>query len=293
MLLFLVPRLTLSKDQTVSSSAPSLPPSTSTLKELIGVPAARLADAIARSKNEPVVVFDFIGSDGRLGALGAALADDFSTALSGSPEKVHVKDHSRLNKLMAENRLESENIFDPDIATWLAEDLGAEALVLGKLESGTGNIKLSLTAYTVRDGKGIIGLAITIPLTDEMKALIPDTIENQAANRFLSADGKCFANGLPTCGGANGYSSPKCVHCPSPNFSDEAKDRRAQGTVLIVAIIDESGRARDIRVARGLPYGLTQQAVQAVQKWTFQSAIAPDGKRVAVRQVIEVSFHLE
>jgi len=41
-----------------------------------------------------------------------------------------------------------------------------------------------------------------------------------------------------------------------------------------------------------LPYGLTRQAVQAIQKWTFQPATAPNRKLVAVRQLIEVSFHL-
>ena len=63
---------------------------------------------------------------------------------------------------MGENSLEFENIFDPGIATWLAEDLGTQALVLGKLERDAGNAKLSVTSYSVRDGRGTIGFEITL-----------------------------------------------------------------------------------------------------------------------------------
>jgi len=238
------------------------------------------------------MVFDFVGPDQTLGALGAALADDLSTTLAESPVKLRVKDHSDLNKLMEENGLESENIFDPGIAIWLAEDLDTQAFVLGKLERDAGSMKLSVMTYNVRDGRAIVGLSVAIPLTDEMKGLIPDTIEKQAANTFVSPDGKCSAIGLPPCGGANGYSNPKCLRCPQPAYSEEAIDRKVQGTVLIVVIVDEKGRAEDIRVVRALPYGLTRQAIQAIQKWTFQPATGPDGKPGAVHQLIEVSFHL-
>jgi TonB family protein len=220
------------------------------------------------------------------------LADDLTTALAATPIRLHVQDHSRLKRLMSENSLESKNIFDPGITTWLAEDLGAQALVLGKLERDAGNVKLSVTTYTVRDGRGIVGFEITLPLTDEMKGLIPDTIENESADKFVFPDKRCIAIGWPPCGGVNGHSSPKCLRCPQPQFSEEAKDRRAQGTALFIVIVDENGGVKDIRVVTTLPYGLTRQAVQAIQKWTFQPATAPNGKPVAVRQPIEVSFHL-
>jgi hypothetical protein len=172
-LFLFVPHLIRSQDKAVPSAAPSSASSTSAPKEQVNALAARLADAIAHSKNGTVIVFDFVGPDRRLGPLGAVLADDLSTALAATPARLHVQDHSRLKMLMGENSLESENIFDPGIATWLAEDLGAQALVLGKLERDAGNVKLSVTSYSVRDGRGIVGFEITLPLTDEMKGLIP------------------------------------------------------------------------------------------------------------------------
>ena len=125
-----------------------------------------------------------------------------------------------------------------------------------------------------------------------MKGLIPDTVETEAADKFVFPDKRCIAIGLPPCGDVNDYSSPKCLRCPQPQFSEEAKDRRAQGTAPFIVVIDENGGVKDIRVVTALPYGLTRQAVQAIQKWTFQPATAPNRKLVAVRQLIEVSFHL-
>jgi hypothetical protein len=57
--------------------------------------------------------------------------------------------------------------------------------------------------------------------------------------------------------------------------------------------VDEVGQAKDIRVRAGLPYGLTEQAVQVVGKtWRFRPAIDTKGNPVAVRQALEITFNL-
>jgi periplasmic protein TonB len=92
--------------------------------------------------------------------------------------------------------------------------------------------------------------------------------------------------------GTGGYGSPACLYCPQPQFSDEAVKAKYQGTVLLVAIITAGGRATEIRVAKGLGLGLDEKAVEAVRTWRFRPALGPDGKPSAVRQTIEVTFHL-
>jgi DNA polymerase IIIc chi subunit len=80
-----VPHLIGSQDKAVSSAAPSSASSTSAPKEQVHALAVRLADAIAHSKHGTVIVFDFVGPDRRLGALGVVLADDLTTALAATP----------------------------------------------------------------------------------------------------------------------------------------------------------------------------------------------------------------
>jgi len=56
-------------------------------------------------------------------------------------------------------------------------------------------------------------------------------------------------------------------------------------------IVDAEGRPRDIRIVRGLGYGLDTKAIEAVKQWRFQPALK-DGKAVNVQISVEVAFHL-
>ncbi len=86
-------------------------------------------------------------------------------------------------------------------------------------------------------------------------------------------------------------SSPVCVYCPQPEFSDEARKARHQGRVLLWAVVDEQGRVRDIRVQQSLGMGLDEEAVRTVQNWRFTPAERL-GKPVPVMMSIQVDFHL-
>jgi len=267
----------------------SIVPSVSAQKERVNALAKPMADAIARSRNKTVVVFDFAGLDRSLGPLGTALADDFSSALAAAGRKLQLEDRERLKKMIQDNGLQPENINDPGIATWLAADLGAQALVLGTLNRDGESVVLSVNSYSVKDGKGIALFKTAIPLTDEMKDRIS---VKTSADESVLPDGKCASTDSPPCAGAHGYSSPKCIRCPPADYSQEARDDKAQGTVTLLVVVDIDGRAKGIRVARALPYGLTLQAIRAVQNWTFQPATGPDGNPAEVLELIEVSFHL-
>jgi periplasmic protein TonB len=92
--------------------------------------------------------------------------------------------------------------------------------------------------------------------------------------------------------GTGGYGYPACLYCPQAQYSDEAVKAKYQGTVSLIAIITPDGRATDIRVVKGVGLGLDEKAIEAVRSWRFRAALGPDGKPAAVRQIIEVTFHL-
>jgi periplasmic protein TonB len=56
-------------------------------------------------------------------------------------------------------------------------------------------------------------------------------------------------------------------------------------------VFGADGRLHDIRTVQGLPYGLTENAIEAAKKIRFQPAIR-DGKPVSVRTVLEFNFAL-
>jgi TonB family protein len=88
-----------------------------------------------------------------------------------------------------------------------------------------------------------------------------------------------------------GVSAPRVLSDPDPEYSEEARQAKYQGTVVLWVVIDPEGRPRDVRVSRALGMGLDEKAVEAVRKWRFQPAMK-DGHPVAVIVNIEVNFRL-
>jgi len=101
--------------------------------------------------------------------------------------------------------------------------------------------------------------------------------------------GGSFGGGVYRIGG--GVSSPSIIHKVEPEYSEEARKAKWQGTVQLSVIVDETGHPRDIKVAQSLGLGLDQKAIEAVQQWLFKPGMK-DGKPVAVIATIQVTFHL-
>ncbi|MFY9823465.1 MAG: energy transducer TonB [Thermoanaerobaculia bacterium] len=78
---------------------------------------------------------------------------------------------------------------------------------------------------------------------------------------------------------------------PVHRFPPTARKAGLQGVVVIEVIIDQEGCARHPRILKGVPLGVDDAALAAVQSWTFQPATR-DGKIVAVYYTLTVQFKL-
>jgi protein TonB len=92
--------------------------------------------------------------------------------------------------------------------------------------------------------------------------------------------------------GINGVGIPVCIYCPDPQYSEEARKAKYQGTVTLQIIVTTDGRAANIVVVQGPGLGLEEKAVEAVRGWRFKPAIGPSGKPVATIVPVEVTFRL-
>jgi TonB family protein len=88
-----------------------------------------------------------------------------------------------------------------------------------------------------------------------------------------------------------GISAPQAVSTPDPEYTEEARNAKTQGTCILWLIVDDHGNPRDIRVVRGLGFGLDAKAIEAVRQWRFQPA-EKDGHPVNVQISVEVGFRL-
>ncbi|MGH9521086.1 MAG: energy transducer TonB [Terriglobales bacterium] len=88
-----------------------------------------------------------------------------------------------------------------------------------------------------------------------------------------------------------GVSAPRALFAPDPEYSEEARKAKYQGTVVLWVVVGPDGRPRDIRVQRTLGMGLDEKAIEAVRSWKFEPA-KKDGQPVAVQINVEVNFRL-
>jgi protein TonB len=91
---------------------------------------------------------------------------------------------------------------------------------------------------------------------------------------------------------SQGMTWPVCVTCPYPLYTDDARKVKMQGGVTLRVLVGADGRAAQIRVVRGVGYGLDERAVESVRGWKFAAARDAARKAVPVWVTIEVIFRL-
>jgi TonB family protein len=90
----------------------------------------------------------------------------------------------------------------------------------------------------------------------------------------------------------SGVKEPIALRQPLPPYTEEARKMRAEGIVLLQAIVRKDGSVDSFKVIRGLGYGLDESAIRTIaSKWRFRPGTYK-GKPVDVQIDIEVAFSI-
>lgn len=89
----------------------------------------------------------------------------------------------------------------------------------------------------------------------------------------------------------NGVTPPRILKKAEPQYSEEARKNKLQGSISLSVVVDATGTPTQIAVLRPLGMGLDEMAVQAVSQWKFSPG-TKNGVAVAVYAQIEMTFHL-
>lgn len=92
--------------------------------------------------------------------------------------------------------------------------------------------------------------------------------------------------------GEEGVTAPKLLYKVEPKYTDEARDAKIEGTLVLSLEIDTDGLARNIEVVRGLDPGLDQNGIDAVEQWRFDPG-KKGGQPVRVAAKIEINYRLQ
>jgi TonB family protein len=90
---------------------------------------------------------------------------------------------------------------------------------------------------------------------------------------------------------APGSTSPVLLLKVEPQYTEEARKAKYQGTVVLHLDVDETGTPANIRVLRSLGLGLDEAAIEAVKKWKFRPA-TQNGAPIRMGVNVEVPFRL-
>jgi TonB family protein len=161
--------------------------------------------------------------------------------------------------------------------------------------------KLMVTPTIVADMKipqtSQVGDPLSKLMTPSSGTGVTSGIGNGSGGGVGSGDGRGLGpgSGANFGGGVfhvgNGISAPIPTYSPDPDYSDEARKVKHQGTVILNVIVGTDGRVHNPKIVRSLGMGLDEKAIEKVLIWRFDPA-RKDGRPVAVEVNVEVSFNL-
>jgi TonB family protein len=88
-----------------------------------------------------------------------------------------------------------------------------------------------------------------------------------------------------------GVTEPRILFQPQPEYSEDGRKARAQGSVEMLVVVKADGTVDVQEVTKRLGYGLDQKAIDAVKLWRFAPG-RKDGSPVPVYVSIVVNFSL-
>jgi TonB family protein len=84
---------------------------------------------------------------------------------------------------------------------------------------------------------------------------------------------------------------PRLLEVANPEYTDVAKKKKIEGTVVLDIVVDKKGNVTEAKVKKGLGYGLDESAVAAVKVWLYKPA-EKDGQPVPVRMEVTTEFYM-
>lgn len=248
--------------------------------------------------------------------------EEFSVTLPSLPAMAsnkafsNVVDHWRLERVLTTSAAGAsysiyacENLKRPQS---LADFIADQAAKFGLDMTSESNLKVSGfpgKQYTVRDGTKFVTEQFFATEGHLYRFIaISAGADNPGVRQFLSSialgknqDGIAVVDGpgdplLPDGAGKTFRrkevdKGARITNRPEPSYTDEAKARSVRGVVVLTAILSSTGKVTDITVVSGLPYGLTQKAIEAARKIKFTPALK-DGKPVSMWIQLEYNFNL-
>ncbi len=232
-----------------------------------------------------ILVANFTLDSGATSNLGIQLADAVSHELATQQSAIQVIDRSLLRAYIEQERVPAQVFNQEKAMQWLGKQFGGTTVLKGTtwVESGSLHVRVNLLSCEKHKKGSLEELIFSYP--DLEAALGP--VEPYSKNPMVSQ------HSIPKLSraGLDGVSSPRCVYCPQPSYTNPARGAKIEGTALFDVVVSAEGLVTDATILRGLPFGLNEAAMSAIRNWKFKPSTF-EGKPITAMVQIEVTFHL-
>jgi TonB family protein len=250
------------------------------------------ADKAGCKKNScTILVVNFAGSSGSTSILGMQLADAVSAQMTVQSNGIRNVDRGQLQAYLEKERIPSDLLEEDNAARWLAMENAANAALVGYVKEEQTGIHLRVQLLDAHellkkaDGKEKVGPIENHTFVNLSGDLAPAEPFGQLPKSDMDFQAmKAASKGVAT-------TPPRGLRTSYPEYTDAARIAKFKGNLILQVTISADGRPLDVRVVRGLPFGLNRSSLETVRTWTFQPATI-GGAPVQVQVPVEVTFRL-
>ena len=152
---------------------------------------------------------------------------------------------------------------------------------------GDNSVELSARLLSADDSKK---KALSVKATFQIEPLRADLSSSNSLAPLPSL-GETFNGERLSRATGQGVELPSCFYLRNPPYTQDAKHVNFSGVLLMEGIVATDGHVRELRVVKGLPYGLKENALKTMETWRCKAATR-EGKPVPTIVTFEVSFRL-
>jgi TolB-like protein len=132
-----------------------------------------LATAFPQDAPAKVAVIDFADLNGHQSALGKFVAEELTTQLAIQGRgRLTVIERRHLMSVLAEQKLSSSNLFDPESVEKIGRILGVQAIVTGSITDLGAELKVHARVLSVQSGQVIDATSVSIPADETTRYLV-------------------------------------------------------------------------------------------------------------------------
>jgi TonB family protein len=84
---------------------------------------------------------------------------------------------------------------------------------------------------------------------------------------------------------------PVPLNNPTPQYTERARQNHVEGIIIARVLVIEDGSVQQVRITKGLPDGLDEQAIRAAYALRFRPALK-NGQPVKFWQAVQIEFRL-